>query len=90
MTVYVVEHFYDVDGGGDYAIRENDVIAIFETREEAEAFVAKYNNVQVYDRITFALSDDVELRYGDLYIIPIETGKYDESEFWWLDEEGDE
>lgn len=84
MIVYVVEHLYDVDGGFGDAISENDIVAAFETEEEAEAFVAKYSDVHVYDR------PYASLRCGELAVTTIETGKYDESEFWWLDEDNED
>lgn len=59
----------------------NYVVAVFGTEEEAEAFAAKYSNV--YNK----QKDYEELGYGELNVTPYEIGKYDESEFWWLDDE---
>lgn len=81
MTVYVVEHLYDVEGEFGDAIGKSYIVAAFGTKEEAEEFVAKYSNEHVYDK------PYASLLCGELDITPIEIGKYDESEFWWIDDE---
>ena len=50
MKIYNVAHVYDVDGGFGDAISSEDFVAAFESREDAEAFVAKYSKPYVYEK----------------------------------------
>lgn len=80
MTVYVVKHLYDVDGGPGganirVAIPSNEIVALFENEDEAYEFVNKYSD---------AHTSYSGLSCGTLAISPVETGKYDESKFWWI------
>lgn len=63
---YLVKHRYDVDGGYGDAIEKDDVVAIFRTREDAEAFVKRFEDPHVYD------TPYNELRCGILYIEEME------------------
>ena len=49
MKIYNVFHVYDVDGGFGDAITEETSVATFVNKEDADAFVAKYNKPYVYD-----------------------------------------
>ena len=50
MKIYNVYHLYDVDGGFGDAIPKSEMVAIFESKADAEAFVEKYNKPYVYDK----------------------------------------
>ena len=50
MKIFNVVHIYDVDGGFGDAIRNEELVAVFASAEDADAFVAKYNRPYVYDR----------------------------------------
>lgn len=50
MKTYSVFHNYSVDGGFGDSVYCTDLVAIFESKEDAEAYVKKYNNPHVYDR----------------------------------------
>ena len=54
--MWLIEHNYDVDGGFGDAVPVTDVVGATETKEEAEAYVAKWSNPEVYDK-----------PYADLY-----------------------
>lgn len=63
---YLVKHRYDVDGGYGDAVEKDDVVAIFRTHEDAEAFVKRFEDPHIYD------TPYNELRCGILYIEEIE------------------
>lgn len=45
---YDVYHIYDIDGGFGDAVYEESKVATFESKEDAEKFVEKFNNPHVY------------------------------------------
>ena len=50
MSMYIIKHVYDVDGGFGDAIEEEDVVGIVDcTKAELDAFLKEYNKPIVYD-----------------------------------------
>ena len=82
--VYIIRHFYDVDGGFGDAIETEKIIAIFKTEEEAKEFVKKYENPHVYD------TPYSDLYCGRLVILEVALGEFNEKFFWWLSEESED
>lgn len=81
--VYGVFHCWDDDGGFGDAIRIRDLICIFNSEEEAEAFKEKYQNPHEY-------SEPYDVLYcGDLQIKELPT-TYNTDDFWWLDDKPEE
>lgn len=81
--VYGVFHLYDEDGGFGDAIREKELICIFDSEEKANAFKEKYQNPHGY-------SKPYDMLYcGELEVRELPT-TYDETEFWWRDNEDTE
>lgn len=81
--VYGVFHLYDEDGGFGDAIRQKDLICIFDSKEKANAFKEKYQNPHEY-------SEPYDMLYcGELEVRELPT-TYDETEFWWRDNETEE
>lgn len=78
MTVYIVKHVYDVDGGFGDAIGNEDVLCGFMDKSEAEAFVSKYSNRHVYDR------PYNDLECGILVLEELNMTPPKEEEMWWL------
>lgn len=74
MTVYLVKHFYAVDGGYGDAIPNEDTVACFDNKEDADAFVEKYSNPHVYDR------PYAELTCGDLDVEELTVLSHEEAE----------
>lgn len=87
MEIYIVTHEYGVDGGFGDAVYTEDIIEAFESEEDAEAFVARYQNPHVYSRPY----DDLEC--GTLKIKTIALRhpgeEPDITGFWWLEEAED-
>lgn len=48
MKIYSVYHCYDVDGEFGDAVPKEKLVAIFENKADAKAFVKKYHNPYVY------------------------------------------
>ena len=81
--VYGVFHRYDEDGGFGDAIPQKDLICIFDSEEKANAFKEKYQNPHEY-------SEPYDMLYcGELEVRELPT-TYDETEFWWRDNEDTE
>ena len=74
--MYGVFHHFDTDGGFGDAIRQEELICVFEDLEMAEAFKKKYERPHIYE----TPYDDLEC--GELIIKELPT-TYDESKFWW-------
>lgn len=68
--MYIIEHCYDVDGGFGDAVEVSDVIGVTESKEEAEAYVAKYSHPEIYDRPYSSLYHK-ELRIREVATIDI-------------------
>ena len=50
MSMYIIKHVYDVDGGFGDAIGKEDVVGIVEcTKEQIDKFIEKYDKPVVYD-----------------------------------------
>ena len=81
--VYGVFHLYDEDGGFGDAIRQKELICIFDSEEKANAFKEKYQNPHEY-------SEPYDKLYcGELQVEELPT-TYNETDFWWLDNETEE
>ena len=78
MSKFAVFHIFDVDGGFGDAIAQKEIICIFDTEEEANAFKAKYEKPHVYD------CPYQSLECGILEVMELPT-IYNEKSFWWLD-----
>ena len=83
MKVYNVFHRYHIDGGFGDAISRNDLIATFESKEDAEAFANEFSNPHVYD--------SPDLFCGNLYVEEKEIISHKEFDmysvdgrYWWL------
>ena len=74
--MYGVFHIYDEDGGFGDAIRQEQLICIFDSEEKAIAFKEKYENPHDY-----AMPYDF-LYCGELEVRELPT-TYDEKDFWW-------
>ena len=48
MTIYLIIHEYDVDGGFGDAIGCEEVVTAFSTIEKANEFVKKYEKPRIY------------------------------------------
>lgn len=48
--MWIIEHCYDVDGGFGDAVGVRDTIGIVETKEEADNYIAKWSNPEIYDK----------------------------------------
>lgn len=77
--MYAVFHKYDVDGGFGDAIEREDLIRVFDTQGEAEAFKKKYERPHVYD-VPYC-----ELWCGTLEVRALPIFSH-EDDFWWLRE----
>ena len=75
--MYAVFHKYDVDGGFGDAIEREDLIRVFDTQGEAEAFKKKYEKPHVYD------TPYCELWCGTLEVRELPIFSH-EDDFWWL------
>ena len=81
--VYGVFHLYDEDGGFGDAIRQKELICIFDSEEKANAFKEKYQNPHEY-------SKPYDMLYcGELRVEELPT-TYNEQDFWWRDNEDTE
>lgn len=81
--VYGVFHLYDEDGGFGDAIRQKELICIFDSKEKANAFKEKYQNPHEY-------SEPYDMLYcGELQVEELPT-TYNEKDFWWRDNETEE
>lgn len=50
MSMYIIKHVYDVDGGLGDAIEREDVVGVVDcTKAELDAFLKEYNKPIVYD-----------------------------------------
>ena len=82
MTIYRVVHSYETDGGYGDAVRIEEPVATFLTREEADEVVKKYSKPHIY------MKPYDELCCGLLEIEEEEVGKIpDEKDMWWLHNE---
>ena len=82
MSKFGVFHIFDVDGGFGDAIRQSELICVFETEKEANNFKTKYEKVHDYDY------PYEPLECGILEVRELPT-TYNEKNFWWLSEEYD-
>ena len=99
MTIYNVIHHYDVDGGFGDAIHETETLFSFESKADAEAFVAKYAFPHVWDKPYDELKCG-ELTIEEQEIIPVGTEvEFDVKDFspwgcvndlYWREKEDDE
>ena len=48
-TIYLIKHYYDVDGGFGDAVGQEEIIGATKNKEKAEEYVRRYNNPVVYD-----------------------------------------
>ena len=85
MKVYNVFHQYETHCGGDDKCQDTELIATFESREDADAFVYEFANPHVYDEWYPSLS------CGELYVKEQEIISHDgfdlysvPSSYWWL------
>lgn len=67
ITIYVVEHLYDTDGGFGDAIQCSEVLAAFLSPNMAERFIEQANTLLPPGTVTDTPHDD--LTAGDLVII---------------------
>lgn len=87
MTVYIVEHWYDTDGGFGDAIAQEDVIAVFAHEEDAQRFIERYANPHVYDR-PYAALECGRLVIRELEVLDeFDPDKVDTTKFWWMEKE---
>lgn len=85
-TIYQVVHFYTVDGGIGDAIDREDVIAVFEDRGDAEAFIERFRKPHVYD-IPYQDLECGLLALNEICIYSKDECNLDEVDtehFWWL------
>ena len=92
MKIYQVVHHYDEDGGFGDAIPEEEIIATFESLEDANAFVARFANPHVYDHPyqdlhcgkLVVMESDV-IGKGELDLDKFEKEELDK--YWWRSRE---
>lgn len=48
--MYIIEHCFDVDGGFGDAVPVRTTIGCVETEEEANAYIEKWSNPEIYDK----------------------------------------
>ena len=48
MKIYIIKHCYDIDGGFGDAVPEETPLFATKSKAKAEAYVAKYNNPEIY------------------------------------------
>ena len=84
MKVYNVFHQYETYCGEDDKCQDTELIATFESREDANAFVYEFINPHTYD-------DWFSLYCGELYVKEQEIISHDgfdlysvPSSYWWL------
>lgn len=77
--IYLVNHYFDVDGGFGDAIPQEEVICGFDNREDANGFVEKYSNPHIYD------SPYASLECGVLRVEELNMTQPDREDMWWLD-----
>ena len=84
MSKFAVFHIFDVDGGFGDAIAQKEIICVFDTEEQANAFKAKYEKPHVYDPAHIK-----RLECGKLEVREFPT-TYNEKDFWWLHDSEEE
>ena len=47
---YIVKHEYQVDGGFGDAVDCEDIVAIFNNKDDADLFVVRFSNSRIYDK----------------------------------------
>lgn len=83
MSKFAVFHIFDVDGNFGDAVWQEELICVFNSEEEANAFKIKYENPHVYDTPYQALE------CGRLEVKELPT-TYNEKDFWWLHDSEEE
>lgn len=74
--IYIVKHEYDVDGGFGDAVSAEEVVAIFDNKDDADAFAIKFSNRRIYDR------PYADLYYGGLTVNEENIIGHDEFPFY--------
>lgn len=87
MKIYIVFHEYDTNNGFGDAVPQEDVVAMFEDKQDAEQFVKDFEKPHVYDYPYEDFSCGI-LSVCEFDIIA--KGQYNFSsvnakEFWWLE-----
>ena len=77
-TIFGVFHVYDVDGGFGDAVGCKDLLCVFASKEEANAFVKTYSKPHIYE-VPY-----LELECGRLVVEELPTAM-DKSRMWWLE-----
>ena len=77
MKTFGVFHIFDVDGNFGDAVRQEELICVFNSEEEANEFKTKFERPHVYDCPYHALE------CGKLEVRELPT-TYNEKDFWWL------
>lgn len=72
--IYLVKHYFTVDGGYGDAIPNEEVVTSFENEEDAQAFVEKYKNDHVYD------TPYNDLECGELAVEEMNVLSHDDSQ----------
>ena len=73
-TLYMIEHWYDVDGGFGDAVLQTEVVAVTDDKAKAYEYVDKYNNPQAYDK-PYATLYCHELRVREIKIEELDLDK---------------
>ena len=84
MKVYSVYHDYDTDGGFGDAISQRELLATFESKEDADTYIAKYENPHIYERPYAGLECGV-LTLEEVEVISHDDFDFDEEpkDIWW-------
>ena len=85
MNIFQVVHVYDEDGGFGDAIRCEKVVAVFESEEDAKAFVERFARPHVYDK-PYAYLMCGELDIWEINVIQhkdFDLENWNENEFSW-------
>lgn len=86
MKLYMIKHYYDVDGEFGDAIEKEDCILIFNDEIDAKLFVKTFENPHVYDK------PYDELSCGKLKIEEVDTIDHEKAihvmneakeTYWW-------
>ena len=88
MKIFNVFHLYDEDGGFGDPVGQEELIASFENKSDAEEFANLLSNPHVYDKPYADLSCGyIEVRELDVIShAEFDASKVDKAKYWWTEE----
>ena len=87
MKVFNVFHLYDEDGGFGDAVGQEELIASFENKSDAEEFANLLSNPHAYNKPYADLSCGyIEVREVDIIShVEFDASKIDKEQYWWTE-----